>query len=169
MRKRINTLNASLLLNGVSYGEHVMNPETVVEDVEKLVRDCSNTFIVRCQPDRPMTDETYCALAKFAKEKNLHFGFLYAYQFPPKGKRSHLNAALVQKLDELAGDLFLGEFFGEAGSDKAAKDKGYYVEGSEVIALQMPPQDFNDMLAAKENFVRFIRSMTAYDDEIGLK
>jgi len=37
-----------------------------------------------------------------------------------------LNAALVQKLDELAGDLFLGEFFGEAGSDKAAKDKGYY-------------------------------------------
>lgn len=116
-----------------------------------------------------MTDETYCALAKFAKEKNLYFGFLYAYQFPPKGKRSHLNAALVQKLDELAGDLFLGEFFGEAGSDKAAKDKGYYVEGSEVIALQMPPQDFNDMLAAKENFVRFIRSMTAYDDEIGLK
>lgn len=169
MRKRINTLNASLLLNGVSYGEHVMNPGTVVEDVEKLVRNCSNTFIVRCQPDRPMTDETYCALAKFAKEKNLHFGFLYAYQFPPKGKRSHLNAALVQKLDELAGDLFLGEFFGEAGSDKAAKDKGYYVEGSEVIALQMPPQDFNDMLAAKENFVRFIRSMTAYDDEIGLK
>ena len=169
MRKRINTLNASLLLNGVSYGEHVMNPGMVVEDVEKLVRNCSNTFIVRCQPDRPMTDETYCALAKFAKEKNLYFGFLYAYQFPPKGKRSHLNAALVQKLDELAGDLFLGEFFGEAGSDKAAKDKGYYVEGSEVIALQMPPQDFNDMLAAKENFVRFIRSMTAYDDEIGLK
>lgn len=36
MRKRINTLNASLLLNGVSYGEHVMNPGMVVEDVENL-------------------------------------------------------------------------------------------------------------------------------------
>lgn len=53
MRKRINTLNASLLLNGVSYGEHVMNPGMVVEDVEKLVRNCSNTFIVRCQPTDP--------------------------------------------------------------------------------------------------------------------
>jgi len=88
MRKRINTLNASLLLNGVSYGEHVMNPGTVVEDVEKLVRNCSNTFIVRCQPDRPMTDETYCALAKFAKEKICISDFYMPTNSRPKGKEA---------------------------------------------------------------------------------
>lgn len=71
-------------------------------------------------------------------------------------------------LEEIGGDLFLGEYFGEAGSDKAAKDKGYYVEGNDVIALQMPPQNFRNMQEAKDNFVNFIKSMTQYDSEIGL-
>ena len=169
MRKRINTLNASVLLNGISYGEHVMDPEHVVEDVDQLVRGCANTFIVRCNPEKPMSEETYYALARYAKGRGYHFGFLYAYQFPPKGKKSHLNASLVRGIEKIAGELFIGEFFGEAGSDKAAKDKGYYVEGSDVLALQMPPQDFKNMQQAKDNFVRFIRGMTAYDDSIGLK
>lgn len=168
MRKRINTLNASLMLNGISYGEHVMNPESVIEEVDELVRGSANAFIVRCNPEKPLLDETYFALARYAKAQRFHFGFLYAYQFPPAGRKSHLSAELVRGIEEIAGDLFLGEFFGEAGSDKAAKDKGYYVEGSQVIALQKPPQDFKNMREAKENFVRFIRSMTSYDDSIGL-
>lgn len=168
MRKRINTLNASLMLNGISYGEHVMNADRVVEDVDAQVRGCANAFIVRCNPAKPMSDEMYEALARYAVSKNYHFGFLYAYQFPPAGKKSHLNAKLVKMLEEIGGDLFLGEYFGEAGSDKAAKDKGYYVEGNDVIALQMPPQNFRNMQEAKDNFVNFIKSMTQYDSEIGL-
>lgn len=169
MRKRENNLDASLLLNGISYGEHVMNPETVIEEVDALTRGSANAFIVRCNPEKPMSDDTYFSLARYAKERGLHFGFLYAYQFPPTGKRSHLDAELVGGMEKIAGDLFLGEFFGEAGSDKAAKDKGYYVEGSNVIALQKPPQSFKDMREAKDNFVRFINKMTAYDESIGLK
>lgn len=87
MRKRINTLNASLMLNGISYGEHVMNADRVVEDVDAQVRGCANAFIVRCNPAKPMSDEMYEALARYAVSKNYHFGFLYAYQFPPAGKR----------------------------------------------------------------------------------
>lgn len=169
MRKRINTLDASLLLNGISYGEHVMNAERVVEDVDAQVKGCANAFIVRCNPQKPMSDEMYEALARYAVAHNYHFGFLYAYQFPPAGKKSHLNAELVKMLESIGGDLFLGEYFGEAGSDKAAKDKGYYVEGSDVIALQMPPQNFRDMREAKQNFVDFIRRMTQYDAAIGLE
>lgn len=168
MRKRINTLDASLLLNGISYGEHVMNPHSVIKEVDELVQGSANAFIVRCNPEKPLSDEMYYALARYAKERGFHFGFLYAYQFPPAGQKSHLNEKLVRGIEKIAGDLFLGEFFGEAGSDKAAKDKGYYVEGSEVIALQKPPQNFKNVQEAKENFVRFIRSMTAYDDSIGL-
>ena len=169
MRKRENTLDASLLLNGVSYGEHVMNPDSIQEDIKQLTQGYANTFVVRCNPEKPLTEQTWCELAEYAVKENLHFGILYAYQFPPKGKKSHLNAELVAKLETIAGDLFIGEIFGEAGSDKAAKDVGYYVEGSEVIALQMPPQNFQDMHAAKENYVRFIRKMTDYDREIGLE
>lgn len=36
MRKRINTLDASLLLNGISYGEHVMNPHSVIKEVDRV-------------------------------------------------------------------------------------------------------------------------------------
>lgn len=145
MRKRINTLDASLLLNGISYGEHVMNPHSVIKEVDELVQGSSNAFIVRCNPEKPLSDEMYYALARYAKERGFHFGFLYAYQFPPAGQKSHLNEKLVRGIEKIAGDLFLGEFFGEVGSDKAAKDKGYYVEGSEVIALQKPPQNFKNM------------------------
>lgn len=96
MRKRINTLDASLLLNGISYGEHVMNPHSVIKEVDELVQGSSNAFIVRCNPEKPLSDEMYYALARYAKERGFHFGFLYAYQFPPAGQKSHLNEKLVR-------------------------------------------------------------------------
>lgn len=87
MRKRINTLNASLMLNGISYGEHVMNADRVVEDVDAQVRGCANAFIVRCNPAKPMSDEMYEALARYAVSKNYHFGFYTRINFRRQEKR----------------------------------------------------------------------------------
>ena len=53
MRNRQNTLNATKMLNGVSYGEHVMNADDIVGEVSRLTKGCANTFIVRCNPEKP--------------------------------------------------------------------------------------------------------------------
>lgn len=164
MKKRQNSLDASVLLTGLSYGEHVMDAEHVVDELRHTLSGCGNSFIVRCQPDRPMSRDMYVAIARYAKENGMPFAFLYAYQHPPKGKRSHLDAELVHDIRAVAGELFLGEMFGETGSEEAAKDVGYFVEGH---APALPRAE--TMAEARRSFVDFIRAMTDYNAAMGLK
>ena len=68
MKARKNKIDTSVMLTGLSYGEHVMRADRVVEDLTETLRNCGNSFIVRCQPDRPMEPEMYSLIA-FPSEK----------------------------------------------------------------------------------------------------
>ena len=170
MRERINRLDASHIINGYSYNDYkglVFDPEALAAEIDRLAADCgADAFVFGSRENMP--DESVCALARLAAKRKYKFGIIYAYQFPPPGKRSLLNAELVEKIKNIAGDLFLGEYFGETGTNLAAKDRGYYVEGADLLALQMPPQDFADMREAKEHYVAFVGSMVEYDRKLGL-
>lgn len=170
MRKRINSLRADLPvmhsirdsgLNGIS------EPELVAKKMEELVDDCNGNSFIYGVRQKNCHEKMY-ALARLAVRRNWTFGVLYFYQNPPKGQRSVFDAEMVAKINEIAGDLFLGEFFGETGTNIAAKDKGYYYENAELEALIMPPQHFADMKEAKEHYVQFIKKMVDYNHSIGL-
>lgn len=163
MKKRQNELDASVLLTGLSYGEHVMRPDRVVEDLKSTLENCANAFIVRYMRGTVMNDETYCDIARFAKERNMPFAFLYAYQFAPEGKRSHFTEKIIREVKEIAGDLFLGEMFGEIGSEKAAKDKGYFNPGRGTPSVRA-----ENMREARQNFVNCVKEMTDYNKSLGL-
>lgn len=168
MRKRINTLDASRFMCGAS--AHFAD----VEDIPRITKEFKEQVIGKSDAfvfgfsHRNNTAEAIYTVASLAAKNKIYFNILYAYQFPPKGKRSHLNAELVEKIKRASGEYFLGEMFGETGTNVAAKDKGYYVEGSDLLALIIPPQNFKDMKEAKENYVSFIRGMVEYNKKLGI-
>ena len=166
--KRQNSINTSKCLVGLNYGEHGVDESAIIEQLDRLIGDSADLFVVRCHPDYPFSDGTYYDIARFAKARNKSFFILYAYQHPPIDRRSHLTREVVEKMNEIAGDLFIGEIFGETGSQSCSMNEGYYVETDNDVLIK-PNQDFKDMTAARKRYVDFIREMTDYDRELGIK
>lgn len=166
MKDKQNDLNAGVMLTGLSYGDHVMNSDRVVSDLTVALDGCANSFVVRCHPEAPMEKDMYISIAKYAKENGMHFSFLYAYQKPPRGQRSHLTKELIDEIESIAGDLFLGEMFGEIGSLNGAKDTEYF----EGVPGHTPPLPYSETMAeANQAFIGKVREMTDYNKSIGLE
>ena len=166
--KRQNSLDTSKCFVGLNYGEHGVDESAIIEELDRLIAGSADLFVVRCHPEHPFSDETYYNIARFAKARNISFFILYSYQHPPKGRRSHLSREVVGKMNEIAGDLFIGEIFGETGSQSCSMDEGYYVETDNDVLVK-PEQNFENMSAARKRYVDFIRKMTDYDRELGIK
>lgn len=166
MRKRTNNLDASFIISGLGAGEH----RDAVKELKEIIRDFGreqvDTVSVRLRA-MEYPEEMFYDVARIAKENKLYFGFLYAYQFPPKGKESHLTKEIIDKVKDIAGEYFMGELLGEAGSDKGAKAKGYFSDNPDCLAMVRPPQDFENLTQAKDFYVKFIKKMTDYDKKIG--
>ncbi len=164
--KRQNKLNPSLMLSGVHYGEHKMDPDRVVEDLDEILKGCANFFVVRCKKTKPLELETYRKIAQYAKDNNMPFAILYAGQFPPEGRMSHFDADIIKGINDIAGDLFLGEMFGEIGCMKMCKDKGYFGRDNSIGRAPLPYA--KDVAEARKHFVSYVRSLTDYNKSIGL-
>ena len=162
-----NSLNANKLILGLNFGDHEVNPLTIIDEIKKEISGCADMFILRSKAANPLSQETYVSLAKFAKSKNLYFAILYAYQHPPRNKRSHLDKDTVKKIKDIAGELFLGEVFAELSSQSVSQDVGYYVD-SDYEKLIMPPQNFLDMQNARTRYVSLIKEMLDYNKSIGI-
>ncbi|MCI9504213.1 MAG: hypothetical protein HFE26_02320 [Clostridia bacterium] len=168
MRKRVNKIDCSKLIGGLASGEHCEAMKEVYPILSKMCEGYVELFDVRLRPvDYP--EELFYEIARTAKEMKLYFHFLYAYQFAPEGKRSHLDERIVNNIKKIAGEYFLGEIMGEAGSDRGAKAKGYFKEQPACMAEEMPPQNFADMAEAKEAYVQYVREMAEYNKKIGIE
>ena len=146
-----NNLDASKLMYGISYGDHIMNPEGIVKELESMLTGTANAFLVRLWRNAPLSEAAFVQIANFAVKNNMPFGFLYATQHAPEGQISHISPALCQKLRSIAGDLFMGEVYGESGSEVGAKDKGYFTENRRPNHAPMPPQDTQTMTRAAKD------------------
>lgn len=163
-----NNLDTSRLMFGVSYGDHIMNPEGIVKELESLLVGTANAFLVRLWRNAPLSEESYLQIARFALQHNMPFGFLYATQHAPEGEVSHISPALCERLKQIGGELFLGEVYGEAGSEVGAKDKGYFTENRRPNHAPMPPQDTRTMTRAAKDYTDHLEHLTAYSKSLGM-
>lgn len=163
-----NNLDASKLMYGVSYGDHIMNPEGIVKELESLLVGTANAFLVRLWRNAPLSEEAYLEIARFAVKQNMPFGFLYATQHAPEGEISHISPELCQKIKAIGGELFLGEVYGESGSEVGAKDKGYFTENRRPNHAPMPPQDTQTMTQAAKDYTDHLEHLTAYSKSLGM-
>ena len=164
----IKNYNSKKFILGLNFGDHRVDPNTIVEEIKKEIKGRADAFILRCKPTNPLPMQTYIDIAQFAKNENLQFAFLYAYQHPPKGKRSHLDKTTVEKIINIAGDLFMGEVFAETGSQSVAQDKAYFDILSDNETLIKPPQNFTDMHQAREHYVNYINSLLQFNHYLGI-
>ena len=164
--KRQNKLDPSLMLCGLHYGEHTMNPDRVTEDLDEILKDCANFFVVRCRKTSPMKPDMYRKIAQYAKDNGMPFAFLYAGQFPPEGRQSHFDADIITDVKNIAGDLFMGEMFGEIGCMKMCKDKGYFGWDKSLGRAPLPYAE--NVSDAREKFVSYVKGLTDYNKSIGL-
>ena len=165
--KKKNKMDASKLFLGLNFGEHVVDHDTIISEIDRETKMTADVFFLRSKSANPLSDEAYIELAKFAKRRNLRFAILYAYQHPPKNRRSHLTEFAVRKMKEVAGELFLGEVFAELSSQSVSQDVGYYVD-SDFEQLVKPPQNFSTMSSARERYVSLLSEMLEYNKSIGI-
>lgn len=167
MRKKVNNMDASFIISGLGAGEHQDAVVEMKEIISQFGRSQVDMVSVRLRAQE-YPEEMFYDVARTAKENKLYFAFLYAYQFPPKGKESHLTKEIIDQVKEIAGEYFLGEIFGEAGSDKAAKARGYFKEEPDCLATVMPPQNFENFTQAKSFYIDFVKKMVEYDKKTGV-
>ena len=74
--KKNNAINANKLYLGLNFGDHEVNPKTIIEEIKKETKNRANVFLLRSKTANPLSDETYIALAEFAKKENMKFGIL---------------------------------------------------------------------------------------------
>ena len=152
------------MLFGFHVGEHGFDKESVMAELREYAARGINFITIRPPNRVKIEDEYYLEWARFLAEHKMYFIFLYAIQYPPKGQESHISRELVDKIREIAGDLFLGDMLGETGSSYACKLPGYYGTGRQV----MPAQDAADMQAAKDAYLATVEGFADTARRIGL-
>ena len=152
------------MLYGFHVGEHGFDKESVMAELREYAARGVNFITIRPPNFVKVEDSYYLEWARFLADHKMHFIFLYAIQYPPEGQESHLSRELVEKIREIAGDLFLGDMLGETGSSYACKLPGYYGTGRQV----MPDQSAPDMQAAKDAYLATVEGFANTARRIGL-
>ena len=152
------------ILYGFHVGEHGFEKDKILSELKEYAARGINFITIRPPGNKKIEENYYLEWAKFMAEHQMHFIFLYAIQYPPKGERAHITPGTVAKIKEIAGDYFLGDMLGETGSSYACKLPGYYGTGKQV----MPAQNAADMQAAKNAYLDTVKGFAETARWLGL-
>ncbi len=152
------------ILYGFHVGEHGFVEDKIMDELKEYAERGINFVTIRPPNFRKIDAHYYLEWAKFMTEHKMHFIFLYAIQYPPKGEMAHVSPETVAKIKEIAGDYFLGDMLGETGSSYACKLPGYYGSGRQV----MPDQNAADMKEAKDAYLKTVEGFAKTARELKL-
>lgn len=151
---------------GIEIGDTHDRYETFVDyvkenyDLEKL-----GFVLIHCTK-REIGRERFVEWARFFKENDIHFAFLYTQQRgAPEGKESQLTADTVAKVKEIAGEYFVGDMIGETGGLMSWFEE--YFNGHEAAEIKIPT-DLKTYTEAKEKYIDRVSDIVALDRRLGL-
>ena len=122
-----------VILNGVHIGEHGFNPDEIIHEIKSRCIENGYNY-VSLRPRGPAFDQEYFVQwSKFMADNKIAFSFNYLTQYPPEGMESRMLPETVARIKKVAGDYFLGELHGEAGSSYACKLPGYYMMANKDV------------------------------------
>lgn len=153
------------VIAGIHYGEHGLDPKTVIEEIHKYGSKCSLIMlrpgVSRNTTGEVPTAEDYYRWARYFKDNKQYFCFLYTQLMASPGKDSLLTKEIVENIYEIAGEYFLGDSLGEVGNCIVMMEshrKKFCPEG-----------EFADMEEAKNGFVNAVKSQVQKNRELGIK
>jgi len=122
-------LERDIILNGVHIGEHSFDPDKVIDEInERCIKRGLNFVTIRPgykQNRKQVPQHYFIEWAKYLAEHKIYFIFLYTVQHAPDGRESQFDAETILKMQEIAGEYFIGDMIGEVGSSMACKFAGY--------------------------------------------
>ncbi len=166
-------MERDIVLNGVHLGEHGFDPEKVIDEIyERCVKPGLNFVTIRpgyMGRREEIPQKYFLEWAKYLAENKIYFVFLYTVQHAPDGRESCFDAETVAKMQELAGEYFIGDMIGETGSSFACKFAGYFNRGEGVgTDTTEVKTDYPDMKAAHEGYVESVSKYIDIDRKLGV-
>lgn len=179
-------MKKDIILNGVQIGEHGFVPEKIIEEIKERCVDYGFNFVSLRPRGDAFAQEYFIEWAKYLAQNKVYFIHNYVTQHPPEGMECRLTAQTIEKMKEVAGEYYLGELFGEAGSQYACKLPGYYIDRAsidkEMNIVQAEDYDltkyinglanfrlrrYDDMKSAYEGFISVLSKFTAISKKLG--
>ena len=143
------------MLTGVNIGDYGYDPKTFMDRVKKFKFGKENgglfNFLsVRMDIARPTTEQLY-EWAEYFHDNEIYFKL--SGTVPRMGERiPKLSREENEKMQQIAGEYYLGEGIGEFGGWYATKAKGYYAKGMS----ENPVDGLKSCKEAKETYIRQI-------------
>ncbi len=179
-------MGKDIVLNGINIGELSFDKENMMNEIKTRCIDKGFNFVSIRPRGEAVEQECFVEWAKYLAENKIYFVFLYATQHAPEGKDCWFTAETIAKMKEVAGEYYLGELFGEAGSYYACKLPGYYIdrdgisehnicEGGDEYDVTKYIKNFrnfllknyDDMKAAYEGYTSVLSKFTKLAKELG--
>ena len=155
-------MKKDIILNGVQIGEHGFVPEKIIEEIKERCVDYGFNFASLRPRGDAFPQEYFIKWAKYLAENKIYFIHNYVTQHAPEGMECRLTAETIAKMREVAGEYYLGELFGETGSQFACKLPGYYVDRKGVNEMNRVDTEEYDMSRYINHFRNF--RLKRYDD-----
>lgn len=157
-------IKRDFVISGIHVGEHSFSPDDVIAEIKSRCIDKGMNFVViRPREQENFEQKYFIDWAKYLTENKIYFGFLYATQYPPKGKKSSIDKETIEEIKKIAGEYYMGDSIGETGTVYCCRYKGYYYENEE----NFPVQNVGDMQIAKDNYVKRAKYFTDVMKEMG--
>lgn len=164
------------VISGVNIGDYDFDCTKVIEYMQKY--GDGKTFRwcpVRCDQGE-ITLDMWREYAKYFKEHGIYFTIHNSTRFGKlaDGRLSHLTAEMIEQIQSIAGDYFLGATVSEFGGYYASKFKGYTRGASEEAkktnpAVINPVQGLKNLVEAKDTYIKMQKQVIDVNKELGLK
>ena len=155
------------MLTGVNLGDYGFHKDTFMGLVKRFKfghenGDVFNYLTVRLDQGRPSSEQLY-EWAKYFADNGIYFRFAGNYNRWEK-IALRLSKEETEKIQEIAGEYFMGDSLGEFGGFYATRAKGYDNKNAED-----PIQGMKDCKDAKETYIRQIQKIINPMRENGTK
>ena len=154
---------------GVNIGDYHFEPDNILDVVKKYKfgkenGGLFNFLAIRLDKKRPTSEQLY-EWARYFHDNEIYFKI--SGNVPRRGdnRTPKLTPEETAKIQELAGEYFLGDGIGEFGGFYATKAKGYYARGMS----ENPVDGLKDCQEAKDTYIRQIGKEISVRRENGSK
>ena len=160
-------MNINTLLSGVLLGEHKLDKDTLIEEInERVVSKGFNFTVINTtfckKPEDFPTHDDFIKWTKYLAENKIYFHLVRTAQKAPEGKISQMEERTVKEMKEIAGEYFLGDCIAEPGLAYAAK-------GEFFLSLNYTPNYvWDNVKDAHDRYIKTVSDLVERNKKIGM-
>ena len=167
------------MLMGIAIGDFKFHPETFIDEIKKYgdgkyFNYLSMKTMVPDRENEPITPEFLYEAAAYMRDRGIYFTVRSDYRYVMSGPDPLYDKEVVKKLQEIAGEYFLGNEVLEFGGFYTSKARGYRLvkkgknKNSEHY-LSNPVSGIQTVKEAKETYIKKIKEVIDPMREAGTK